>query len=69
MRIYILIISILIHQSLFCQEKKLDMYIMSGITNSPLLKDFKNQVESNLIDSLRINASYKPQVFVLDATT
>ena len=40
----------------------LDFYTVSGITNSPLLKDYKNQAESNLVDSLRINAGYKPQI-------
>ncbi len=48
---------------LLAQTKSLDFYISSSITNSPLLKDFKNQAESSVIDSLRINASYKPQVF------
>ncbi|MBS1935328.1 MAG: TolC family protein, partial [Bacteroidetes bacterium] len=33
-----------------------------ALHNSPLLKDYNNQARSNLIDSLRIRASYKPQV-------
>lgn len=69
MKRYTLIIAILIQQSASSQEKKLDYYINAGITNSPLLKDFKNQVESNLIDSLRINASYKPQVMASSTNT
>lgn len=44
------------------QEKNIDYYISSGLQNSPLLKDYSNQQRSNLIDSLRILASYKPQV-------
>ncbi|HEX4371666.1 MAG TPA: TolC family protein, partial [Puia sp.] len=34
----------------------------AALQNSPLLKDYNNQARSNLIDSLRIRASYKPQV-------
>ena len=48
----------------FGQQKSLDEFITSGISNSPLLKDLKNQKRGNAIDSLRINASYKPQVTV-----
>ncbi len=55
-------ILLLISSAVFAQSKTLDFYTNSGISNSPLLKDLKNQAESNIIDSLRINASYKPQV-------
>ena len=44
------------------QEKNLAYYIGAGTLNSPLLKDYHNQQISNLIDSLRILAGYKPQV-------
>jgi len=44
------------------QEKNLDFYLTTGINNSPLLKDYNNQKLSNLIDSMRLLASYKPQV-------
>lgn len=44
------------------QEKNLDYYISAGIQNSPLLKDYNNQQQSNQVDSLRIRASIKPQV-------
>lgn len=47
---------------LFAQQKNLDYYIESAIENSPLLKDFQNQQQSNTIDSLRIRASLKPQI-------
>ena len=46
----------------FGQKRSLEEFIASAITKSPLLKDLKNQKKSNSIDSLRINASYKPQV-------
>lgn len=48
--------------TLFAQERTLNQYIESGLTNSPLLKDYNNQKLSNAIDSLRILAGYKPQV-------
>ncbi len=47
---------------LFAQSKNLEYYIAAGISKSPLLNDFRNQSRSALIDSLRINASYRPQV-------
>ncbi len=40
----------------------LDFYIQKGLENSPLLKDFRNQLLSGKLDSLLIHASYKPQV-------
>lgn len=44
------------------QEKTLAYFIGAGTKNSPLLKDYQQQQMSNLIDSLRIMAGYKPQV-------
>jgi outer membrane protein TolC len=44
------------------QDKSLGYYVGSALQNSPLLKDYQNQARSNLVDSLRIRASYKPQV-------
>ena len=44
------------------QQRSLDAFIALGIAKSPLLKDLKNQKRGNAIDSLRIDASYKPQV-------
>ena len=46
----------------FAQKKGLDYFIDQSLINSPLLKDYKNQVLLNQADSLRILASYKPQV-------
>jgi outer membrane protein TolC len=42
--------------------QSLDFYIQKGLANSPLLKDFSNQLLSGKLDSLLIQASYKPQV-------
>ncbi len=44
------------------QEKSLEYFIDAALKNSPLLKDYNNQIQSNLIDSSRIIARYKPQV-------
>ena len=46
----------------FSQEKDLKFYIEKAQKNSPLLKDLKNQIQSNSIDSLILRASYKTQV-------
>src|SRR5690242_5489200 len=44
------------------QKNTLDFYLTEGIRNSPLLKDYQSQIESNSIDSQRIRAQYHPQV-------
>ncbi len=44
------------------QTKNLDYYIGKGITNSPVLKDYQNQVKLNSIDSERLSAMFRPQV-------
>jgi outer membrane protein TolC len=46
------------------QTYSLDHYLQLAQTNSPLLKDLKNQIVSNQIDSLRLRAGLKPQVNV-----
>ncbi|MBS1666452.1 MAG: TolC family protein [Bacteroidetes bacterium] len=40
----------------------MDYFVGQAIHKSPLLFDYRNQAQSNLIDSLRIRASYLPQV-------
>jgi outer membrane protein TolC len=40
----------------------LDYYLDQALQNSPLLKDYKNQVLSGQIDSQLIRAGYRPQV-------
>jgi outer membrane protein TolC len=56
------ILFLLFPASLYCQEKTLESFISSGLANSPLLNDYRNQLQSTLLDSARINASYLPQV-------
>ena len=49
-------------QFVLCQSRTLDYYLQEGIKNSPLLKDYNNQVNSTLLDSLIIRSSKMPQV-------
>ncbi len=44
------------------QELTLDYYINQAKTNSPLLADYRNRIQSGKMDSLLIKASYKVQV-------
>lgn len=58
------IIIIILGSLQFCygQDKTLDYYLSQAKLNSPLLKDFQNQAGINAVDSLRLLATYKPQV-------
>lgn len=47
---------------IFVNAQSLDFYIQKGLENSPLLKDFRNQLLSGKLDSLLTHASYKPQI-------
>lgn len=51
-----LVSGILVH------AQPLDFFIQKGLENSPLLKDFRNQIISGKLDSLLTLASYKPQI-------
>jgi outer membrane protein TolC len=44
------------------QTYTLNRYLDAGKINSPLLKDLRNQIASNSVDSLRLLAGYKTQV-------
>ena len=44
------------------QSQSLDSYIRQGLQNSPLLKDYANQLQLSSIDSATLNAQRKPQV-------
>src|ERR1700744_5907385 len=46
------------------QTNTLDHYLELAKSNSPLLKDLRNQIASNQLDSLRLRAGLKPQVAV-----
>lgn len=58
----ILLISGLCGTHSVAQKNTLDFYLTEGIRNSPLLKDYRSQIESNGIDSERIRAQFHPQV-------
>lgn len=58
----LIIIAICIDTSAFSQTRDLNYYINQATANSPLLKSYRNQYFSGLIDSQRIAANYKPQV-------
>jgi outer membrane protein TolC len=42
--------------------QNLDYFLKQGFLNSPLLKDFQNQISSSSIDSLLVKAGQKPKV-------
>ena len=46
----------------FCQGHSLNYFIGHSINNSPLIKDYNNQVISNQLDSILLRASLKTQV-------
>lgn len=46
----------------YSQQHGLDYYIGTGIANSPLMKDYDNQILSAQVDSQLVKAIYKPQV-------
>ncbi len=60
---YGLILFLSIHFSAsFAQNNTLPYYQEQAQKNSPLLKDYQNQIAASKIDSARIRAFYKPQV-------
>ena len=61
-RYLVIIIFTFIPVVVYNQSRTLDFYLDAGIHNSPLLKDYNNQVNSALIDSLLIRSSKMPQV-------
>lgn len=46
----------------YAQDHDLNYYIDHARANSPLLKDYQNQIASGRIDSELVKAAYKPQV-------
>ncbi len=57
-----IILSAFLYSDSLAQTYSLDHYLEIAKNNSPLLKDLRNQVASNQLDSLRLRAGYKPQV-------
>lgn len=44
------------------QTNDLNYYLQQGVVNSPLLKDFQNQIKTGAYDSMLIKAANRPQV-------
>ncbi len=61
-RIYSIFLILCYGISLSAQTISLDDYIEIGLKNSPLLKDYQLQMAQHGIDSMRIKASFKPQI-------
>src|SRR3978361_487574 len=59
---FVVIICTLTYSFSQAQTYNLDHYLELARTNSPLLKDLKNQVALSQLDSLRLKAGYKTQV-------
>ena len=59
--LFVFIIFLYANQS-FAQLNSLESFINVGIKNSPLLKDYNNQLLSSSLDSIITTASYGPQV-------
>ncbi|HMH20379.1 MAG TPA: TolC family protein [Puia sp.] len=60
--IFLSVLSATLAPSAFSQDKDLDFYLNQALQNSPLLKDYRNQIQSAVADSELIHASYRPQV-------
>ena len=58
----LIIFVLFLASGMLVQAQSLEFYIQRGLENSPLLKDFNNQLLSGKLDSLLTQASYKPQV-------
>jgi outer membrane protein TolC len=59
---FIILIFLFIPVIVYNQTRNLEFYINAGLQLSPLLKDYINQVNSALLDSLLIRSSRMPQV-------
>jgi len=46
----------------FSHSQSLNDFLATGLKNSPLLKDYSNQIRSGNVDSTLVSATYKPQV-------
>jgi len=65
----VFIVCLLLWISVHPQQKNLSFFVNAAINNSPLLKDYHNQQLSNIIDSLRLHALYKPQINAVSINT
>lgn len=63
---FLSLIFVIYYQNLTAQEvtQSLDYFIKQGLQNSPLLKDYQNQINASTVDSLLVKAGQKPRVDV-----
>ena len=61
-RLFFLLLGMAIAFNSWTQKNNLDYFAREALANSPLLKDYRNQVLSFSLDSQIIRASLKPQV-------
>ncbi len=62
---FILLSVIIFIPEMKAQQYDVQYYLGQARQNSPLLKDFQNQIRSNQIDSLRIHAGFGPMINVV----
>ena len=62
MKFKYLIVVFLCFVKFYSQEKDLNYFLEKAQSNSPLIKDYNNQIKSASIDSLLFRATRKPQV-------
>ncbi|MEO6633058.1 MAG: TolC family protein [Mucilaginibacter sp.] len=60
--LFSIILSLFVCAAAFAQTNTLDHFLETAKSNSPLLKDLRNQINSGQLDSLRLRAGYRPQV-------
>jgi outer membrane protein TolC len=61
-RIQIILLGVLFFQVLNAQQQNLEYFLIRGLQNSPLLKDYQNRLRSAHIDSMRLRAGQGIQV-------
>jgi len=59
-RVFMVVLFSFLSYFAYNQERNLDIYLSEGLKNSPLLNDYKNQVNAAIADSLLIRAAKKP---------
>lgn len=62
MKVRFFILLVMLVCKSFSQERDLHYFIEKAQTNSPLITDYKNQIQATVLDSLLNLATYKPQV-------
>lgn len=60
----ILFLTVLLTALAYPQQRSLDYYLNEGLNNSPMLKDYDNQLRTARIDSLLALCVYKPLVSI-----